>query len=92
MDELIPKTPEKPGRRQTLTAKAWISRVNRRGRFFSHVSLGKGETSRRATETVDRAKALDFNRAHLLELLMKPKATAGTRAASVEQLSLITDR
>lgn len=59
----------KAGRRQSCTARAWISRARRGDVFLSHVSLGKGRVRTRSTATKIRAAALDFNRHHLLELL-----------------------
>lgn len=88
VDELIPKTRAKAGRRQCVTAKAWISRINRRGKFTSNVSLGTGKTHKRKTDTTVRRKALDFNRAHLLELLTTPPGKKKP-ATSAEQLDLI---
>ena len=66
---LLASPPAKAGRRQSCTARAWITRVRRGDVFFSHVSLGKGRVRTLSTATKLRAAALDFNRHHLLELL-----------------------
>jgi hypothetical protein len=88
MKELFEKMPGKPGRRQTVSASAWIEREDRKTPFQSMVSLGKGRVYRKSTRTKDRAKALDFNRAHLLEILLRGPSV--TRAETIaEQPDLI---
>jgi hypothetical protein len=89
--DLIPLIPGKPGRRQTVTAKAWISRPSsgRREVFQSHVSLGDGRVYTLTTDTARRVKALDFNRSHLFA-----KLCATTRRAPhpiPQQLDLIAE-
>lgn len=71
MKELIATPPRAPGRKQSVTAKAWISRSNVKACFISRVSLGKGKVFERSTGTNSRTTALKFNRAHLMELLNK---------------------
>jgi hypothetical protein len=87
MNDLIGTPPGKPGRRQTHTAKAWITQP-KRGEFFqSKVSLGKGRIYTRSTGTIRRNIALEYNRAHLLELLSKNKTKNLTE--SPQQIPLI---
>ena len=71
MPDLITLPKGSPGRRQTVTARAWISRpaTGRRAIFQSHVSLGDGKVFTLTTATPRRSKALDFNRSHLLAKL-----------------------
>ena len=86
--DLIPLAPGKPGRRKTVTARAWLSRPGRRGMFQSHVSLGDGRVHTLTTATLRRDKALDFNRSHLLARL---HATAkGAPDPAAEQMDLLT--
>lgn len=86
MNELIPRERQAAGRKQSVTARAWISRPNARAKFVSRVSLGKGRCSSRNTETKNRAKALEFNRLHLIELLMQPKSRPAALAAQQVEL------
>lgn len=72
MNELLPKPKGKPGRQRTVTAKAWISRAKPGAAFSSKVSLGDGVVHVLSTSTRVRAKALDFNRCHLLLRLNPP--------------------
>lgn len=67
---ISPPSPPK-GRKQNVSAKAWITRASSKDTFISKVSLGKGRIYERSTQTKRRNLALDFNRAHLLELLSK---------------------
>ncbi len=85
--DLLPRAPASPGRKQTVTAQAWIERASRKVNFISRVSLGKGRIYDRSTHTTIRAKALDFNRCHLLELLARPKTRPGAAPVN-EQLSM----
>jgi hypothetical protein len=71
MSELIPKPKPIAGRKRNVTAKAWIVWRKATRDFVSKVSLGQGRIYERVTETGVRQKALDFNRAHLMELLNK---------------------
>jgi hypothetical protein len=88
MSELLAPPAGRPGRRQTVTAKAWISRPNGKAPFVSHVSLGKGKVHTRQTQTYQRGTALDFNRTHLLDVLCrKIPAQGGVHGA--EQLALL---
>lgn len=86
MTELIPRTPQPPGRKQSVTAKAWITRANSKSQFTSKVSLGRGRCYTRHTETKNRKKALEFNRLHLIELLMQKVKSP---APAAEQLELL---
>lgn len=71
---ISPPAPPK-GRKQNVSAKAWITRASSKDTFISKVSLGKGRIYERSTQTKRRNLALEFNRAHLLELLtQKAKA------------------
>ncbi len=69
MSELLPKPKGCPGRKRTVTAKAWISRRVRGGEFLSNVSLGDGRVHVLTTSTRRRSRALSFNLAHLLSKL-----------------------
>lgn len=71
-DPLKPKG--KPGRKQTLVAKAWISRPGRGMPFRSHVTLGRGKVHELSTGTHRRELALDFARLHLAHHLSKGDA------------------
>ncbi len=73
--DLLPPQAGKKGRRQNTTAKAWIVMDKATKIFTSKVSLGKGRIYERSTQTARRNLALDFNRAHLIELLNKPPST-----------------
>lgn len=55
----------RPGRKQTIVAKAWIGRKQRGACFTSHISLGKGRVYELSTGTLRRELALDFCRLHL---------------------------
>jgi len=90
--ELLPRAPSALGRKQTVTASAWIERTDRRSNFLSKVSLGKGRIYELSTKTQNRAKALDFNRCHLLSLLNKPvgKPTTATPEVQLQFLSPTT--
>lgn len=66
------------GRPQNVSAKAWITRESNKENFISKVSLGKGRIYERSTQTTRRNLALDFNRAHLLELLSPKRKAAPT--------------
>ena len=89
MTDLIPRVPLRLGRKQSVTAKAWIIRRDSKSEFVSKVSLGKGRCSNRQTETRNRGKALEYNRLHLIELLMKSKPMPA--AARAEQMDLLKD-
>jgi hypothetical protein len=84
MPVLIPREKRRPGRKRTVTARAWISRKDPKGAFYSHVSLGQGLVRTLATDTRDRAIALRFNHAHLLSCLKADPATASS-AIEVQQ-------
>lgn len=86
MSELIPRERQAAGRKQSVTARAWISRRDSKAIFVSKVSLGKGRCSTRQTETKNRRKALEYNRLHLIELLMRAKPKLA--APSAEQVDL----
>jgi hypothetical protein len=73
--ELVPPPQKSKGRKQNVSAKAWITRESSKDHFTSKVSLGKGRIYERSTQTKRRNVALEFNRAHLLELL-SPKTKA----------------
>lgn len=89
MKELFATPAGKPGRKQTVSASAWIDRENRKSDFQSKVSLGKGRVYKKSTQTTDRAKALDFNRAYLLELLLRgPSVAPSQTKESQEHLPL----
>lgn len=74
MPELLPKPKGTPGRRRTVTAKAWIARHSARGEFISKVSLGDGRVHALKTGTHRREQALAFNRTHLLSKLSETPA------------------
>lgn len=80
MTALIPREKLRPGRKRTVTARAWISRKDPKGAFYSNVSLGQGRVMILATDTRDRAAALRFNHAHLLSCLRSNPATAAPAA------------
>ena len=88
--DLIPKEIGKAGRKQTVSARAWISREERGSNFMSNVSLGKGRAYKLNTETRNRSKALDFNRAHLLKLLLA-RPSEKSKSQSDHQLLLLSD-
>lgn len=69
MIDLLPRIKGKPGRPRTVSAHAWIDRKNARAPWKSNVYVGNGRVHVLSTSTMDRAKALDFNRAHLLHSL-----------------------
>jgi len=69
MNELIPREKGSPGRVRTVTASAWIARRHRGGNYHSHVYVGTGRVQVLSTHTVERVKALEFNRCHLLQAL-----------------------
>jgi hypothetical protein len=82
--DLLPRVNSAPGRKQTVTASAWIERPSRKANFISRVSLGKGRIYDLSTHTTLREKALEFNRCHLLSLLNRPDRKS--TAAPAEQL------
>ncbi len=76
ISDLIPPEKGRPGRRRTVTANAWIARAGKRGPWQSHVYAGRGRVHVLSTGTPDRAKALRFNRCHLLQILHAKPATS----------------
>lgn len=88
MSELLPREKGKPGRIRTVTANAWISRRTRKAPWYSNVYAGNGRVHALSTGTLDRAKALHFNRCHLLQILhAKPVCSADDEV----QLPLLAD-
>jgi hypothetical protein len=75
---LIPRAPQRPGRKRTVAARAWISRKVNGGIFYSNVSLGDGRTRTLSTGTRNRPEALEFSLCHLRKIL----AAAATRQPS----------
>jgi hypothetical protein len=86
MTDLLPREKGRPGRRRTVTASAWIARRRKHGPWHSHVYVGTGRVHVLTTATTDAAKALEFNRIHLLQVLSR---SAPCTASIEEQLHLI---
>jgi hypothetical protein len=86
MTDLLPPEKGRPGRRRTVTANAWIDRRGKRGPWQSHVYAGCGRVHVLSAGTPDRAKALEFNRCHLLQILHAKPATPSEEV----QLHLLT--
>lgn len=69
MNELFGKPPALRGRKQNVSARAWISRKSNTEAFKSHVSLGDWVTHTLSSRSRIRAAALEFNRCHLFKRL-----------------------
>ena len=75
-NQLFQREKRRPGRKRTVTARAWISRKETQGVFYSNVSLGKGKVHVLSTHSCDRSAALRFNHSHLMSCLKEDPATA----------------
>lgn len=76
-----------PGRRRTITAKAWISRRGKGDPFKSNVYIGSGRVHTLSTGTMLRSQALEFSRSHLISALTRT-ATPKPFSAKQECLEL----
>lgn len=81
-NDLLPTPKGQPGRRRTVTARAWISRRSRHSVFVSNVSLGDGRVHSLTTGTHRREQALSFNRTHLLSRLSRSTSSPTPAADS----------
>ena len=81
--DLLPREKSAPGRRRSVTASAWIARRQKHGAYYSNVYIGTGRVHSLSTSTMDREKALAFNRCHLLQLLNR---STTRESAGAEQL------
>lgn len=91
MSETPPLIAEKgrPGRRQTLVAKAWLTRKKRHAIFQSHISLGDGRVRTRSTGTHRRELALDFCALHLAEVMSARPSSASPASDPLRQAQLL---
>jgi hypothetical protein len=71
LDLRIPGT---PGRRRSLTAKAFVRKRGKQGIYQSHVVI-MGVTRVLSTQTKSLAAAQEFNRLHLLRNLRQPRTS-----------------